>query len=197
MTAFVKFDPWAFLERERGEDKAETLAGLATLADLPLQNENPNTSLSENQKQRATPAKVAKVAKVGSPGAEPYPFAGALNDLERRCPEYIAPGRWRQCVEDATRFLATWGDKAIALGWTADELFGLYQPPAKPHASYCRLSRSDATGLLWNLQDRRVVAITENTAAVENARTGNVTVYRKRNKPAFGPMGDSLDDFIA
>ena len=27
--------------------------------------------------------------------------------------------------------------------------------------------------------------------------TGNVTIYRKANKPVFGPFGDSLDDFIA
>jgi hypothetical protein len=27
--------------------------------------------------------------------------------------------------------------------------------------------------------------------------SGNVTTYRKRNKPAFGPLGDSLDDFVA
>ena len=29
------------------------------------------------------------------------------------------------------------------------------------------------------------------------AHTGNVTVYRKANKPAFGPLGDSTDDFVA
>jgi hypothetical protein len=38
-----------------------------------------------------------------------------------------------------------------------------------------------------------VVALTEITAAIENA-SGNVTVYRKHNKPALGPVGDSLDD---
>jgi hypothetical protein len=30
-----------------------------------------------------------------------------------------------------------------------------------------------------------------------NSATGNVTVYRKNNKPALGPAGDSLDDFVA
>jgi len=24
---------------------------------------------------------------------------------------------------------------------------------------------------------------------------GNITIYRKHNKPAFGPLGDSLNDF--
>jgi hypothetical protein len=40
MTAFKKFDPRAFLERERlASDSAETLAALATLAGPPLKNE--------------------------------------------------------------------------------------------------------------------------------------------------------------
>jgi hypothetical protein len=50
------------------------------------------------------------------------------------------------------------------------------------------------TGLCWLLQGREVVALTETTAAIMNP-TSNVTVYRKNNKPALGPEGDSLDDF--
>jgi len=38
------------------------------------------------------------------------------------------------------------------------------------------------------------VALTEATAAIQN-QTGNVTTYRRHNKPAFGPLGDSLNDF--
>ena len=43
---------------------------------------------------------------------------------------------------------------------------------------------------------RRVIALTEDTAAVETS-SGAALIYRKHRKPAFGPMGDSLDDFIA
>jgi hypothetical protein len=125
-----------------------------------------------------------------------FPYAAALDSLERRCPDHVEPDRWRQCIEDGQRFIATWGHKAVAFKWTADELFGLHDPPKNPHPSYRRLSRYDCTGLIWNLQGRRVVALTDNTAAVEG-RTGNVTVYRKSNKPVYGPLGDSLDDFIA
>jgi hypothetical protein len=39
-----------------------------------------------------------------------------------------------------------------------------------------------------------VVAFTSNTAAIKTG-TGNVLNYRKLNKPALGPVGDSLDDF--
>jgi hypothetical protein len=56
-----------------------------------------------------------------------------------------------------------------------------------------RLSRYDETGLIWLLKGRPVVALTEATAAIENP-TGAITIYRKNNKPALGPVGDSLDD---
>jgi hypothetical protein len=38
------------------------------------------------------------------------------------------------------------------------------------------------------------VALTETTATIRNPDTGSITVYRKYNKPALGPLGDSLDD---
>ncbi|MGD0420375.1 MAG: hypothetical protein ABSA68_12485 [Xanthobacteraceae bacterium] len=124
-----------------------------------------------------------------------YPYADDLDHLDRCCPEYVEPERWRQCILDAQRFLAGWGDKASALGWTGTELFGLHAPPAKPHPSYSRLSRYDATGLLWLLQGRRVAALTADTAAITTL-SGGILTYRKLRKPAFGPVGDSLDDFV-
>ena len=80
------------------------------------------------------------------------------------------------------------------LGWTSADLFGLHAPPERPHPSYRRLSRYDATGLCWLLEGREVVALTEATAAIENPETGNVTVYRRFNKPALGPPGDCLEE---
>jgi len=77
---------------------------------------------------------------------------------------------------------------------TARDLFGLHIPPAKPHPSYARLSRYDETGLCWLLDGREVVALTEATAAIQNP-TGAITIYRRHDKPALGPVGDSLDDF--
>jgi hypothetical protein len=49
------------------------------------------------------------------------------------------------------------------------------------------------TGLIWLLRGRPVVALTEATAAIQGA-SGTITVYRKDNKPALGPVGDSLCD---
>jgi hypothetical protein len=114
--------------------------------------------------------------------------------LQLRPPALVEVERWRQCVADGKRFLAKWGEQAEALGWTSADLFGLHTPPERPHPSYNRLSRYDCTGLCWLLQGRAVVALTTDTAAIEN-RTGNVTTYRRHNKPALGPLGDSLDDF--
>jgi hypothetical protein len=113
--------------------------------------------------------------------------------LQLKPPALVPVERWRQCVRDGSKFLARWGEQAESLGWTSADLFGLHTPPAKPHPSYNRLSRYDCTGLCWLLQGRPVVALTESTAAIENPATGSITTYRRYNKPALGPLGDSLD----
>jgi hypothetical protein len=48
---------------------------------------------------------------------------------------------------------------------------------------------------MWLLRGNPVVALTATTAAIEH-KSGSITNYRKLNKPAFGPCGDSLDDFV-
>jgi hypothetical protein len=129
-------------------------------------------------------------------------FFRTLSALEARCPDLVPIGRWQQAVEDGRRFMARWGKQAEALGWDAKDLFGLAPAPARPHPSYRRLSLIwllcdyDATGLIWLLQGRPVVALTEATAAIQSS-TGAIsaiTTYRRHNKPALGPVGDSLDD---
>jgi hypothetical protein len=107
------------------------------------------------------------------------PFAKAFAALERRCPDYVEPGRWRQAVEDGRRFLRQWGAKAAALGWTPADLFGLHTSPEEPHPSYQRLSRYDQTGLIWLLCGRLVVALTETSAAIQTHNSGTCLVYRK------------------
>ena len=119
-----------------------------------------------------------------------------LGMLGERCPVHIEPDRWRQEVEDGRLFLAIWGVQAQALGWTARHLFGLHTPPSEPAPSYRRLSRYDETGLIWLLEGREVIALTSDTAAIRWP-SGSITVYRKRNKPAVGPLGDTLDDLTS
>ena len=108
-------------------------------------------------------------------------------------PDLFEAWRWQQAVSDAHSFLSVWGEKAEALGWTAHDLFGLHPIPERPVANYRRLSRYDCTGLVWLLQGRHVVALTADTAAIQT-ESGGILAYRKNNKPAYGPLGDSLDD---
>jgi hypothetical protein len=49
--------------------------------------------------------------------------------------------------------------------------------------------------LIWLLQSRDVASLTEETAAIRWP-SGSITTYRKYNKPALGPLGDSLDDLM-
>jgi len=126
--------------------------------------------------------------------AAPFQYAEALGELERECPDYVEAERWQHCLIDAQRFLAKWGEHAESLSWTSRDLFGLAPVPDKPTANFQRLSRYDLTGLIWLLRGDPVVALTETTAAIRHA-TGNITTYRRFHKPAFGPLGDCLDDF--
>jgi hypothetical protein len=132
-------------------------------------------------------------AELRTPFSRLSRFARTFHVLESRCPDHVPALRWQQCVEDGKRFLAKWDEQAEALGWTARDLFGLHTPPAKPHPTYSSLSRYDETGLIWLLQGRPVVALTEATAAIQSS-TGAITIYRRHNKPALGPLGDSLED---
>jgi hypothetical protein len=130
----------------------------------------------------------------GVPRAKHYERVFAA--LRSQCPQLIEPDRWQQAIHDAGILFERWGEQAQALGWTARELFGLHAVPERPAATYRRLSRYDETGLIWLLQGRPVVALTD-TEAVILARSGARLTYRKHDKPALGPLGDSLDDFEA
>ena len=134
----------------------------------------------------------------GNEGLEQTPLhrlCRTFEHLKSRCPGLVPHDWWQQAVQDSRRFLAQWGGQAAALGWTAHDLFGLAQPPARPHPSYRRLSRYDETGLIWLLCGREVVALTETTAVIRSS-TGAITIYRRHYKPALGPVGDSLEDLV-
>ena len=129
-------------------------------------------------------------------GANPQNLQSVFAALRERCPDHIEDRRWLGAIQDSQRFLVEWGEQAEALGWTAHDLFGLHEVPANPHPTYQRLSRYDQTGLVWLLQGCPVVALTEVTAAIKMP-TGSIVAYHRHNKPAYGPLGDSIDDFMA
>lgn len=131
-----------------------------------------------------------------SPDTQVLSYDRVFQALVERCPDHVAERRWRQAIEDGRSFVAQWGEQAEALGWTARDLFGLHEVPPNPHPSYQRLSRYDCTGLIWLLQGCPIVALTETTAAIQS-HSGSINRYWKHRKPAFGPLGDTLDDFVA
>jgi hypothetical protein len=63
---------------------------------------------------------------------------------------------WRRAEEDACRFVSKWGYQAVVLGWTEENVIGL----------------------IWSLQGRRVVVMTDKRAAMKSA-SGKVTFYRR------------------
>lgn len=86
------------------------------------------------------------------------PYAAAFDDLCRARPAGVSESRWRLVTTDAGRFLDRWGTTAVALGWPARDLF--------ERVEY------GAHGLLWELEGRAVVALTEGGAMLgENAGT--------------------------
>jgi hypothetical protein len=145
----------------------------------------PSHLLSSSQEGQELPADAK-----GSGLEQPYGRVHAA--LRDRCPDLVEQNRWQEAVADAAAFVAQWGEQAAAFGWTGRDLFGLADVPDRPASNYQRLSRYDLTGLVWLLQGRRVVTLTKDTAVIETA-TGTVS-YRRHNKPALGPLGDSLDD---
>jgi len=82
---------------------------------------------------------------------------------------------------------------ARALGWTSRDLFGPLTVPEHAKPSFNRLFRYDETGLIWLLNGRRVVALTQDTAAIQTSDGIGHDVQARQNKPVVGPLGDSLD----
>jgi hypothetical protein len=206
VAGFKKFDPYAFLEKERrlattngttqnwdGNLVKPNFSWFSTLAasapgiekgagssDLPSLHID-----IQNQNSDAARAKVLKPLKVSN--LIPTNVVDAFAVLERRCPDYIEPDLWRQAVDDGRPFLATWQDQATALGWIGADLFGLHEPPSNPHPSYNRLARYDCTGLVWLLRGFSVVAMTATTASIKTG-TGIIIAYYRHNRSVIASM---------
>jgi len=67
-----------------------------------------------------------------------------------------------------------------------------FYPAAPECMSHFESSLSDSDGGSYRSDAATVVALTEATAAIQSS-TGTITIYRRHNKPAVGPVGDSLD----
>jgi len=104
---------------------------------------------------------------------------------------------WDFVLSSAENFLAEWGSKAHALGWSNNDVFGISQTGS--------MARIDRRGLVLMLADRRVSAMTGETAALEclNHRTGQpngstLTFYRKQDMSGSVPLWEleAVDEII-
>ena len=184
-----------FFENEAAEEESENLKNASPRdrqnrqnLDLPAE---PNAAYRATSVGRMVSAARSRLSSCRRRRATGRPSAFSNSGLR----PWSRSSAGKACVRDGSRLLAKWGNQAEALGWTSADLFGLHAPPEQPHASYSRLSRYDATGLCWLSQGKEVIALTADTATIRNPATGSLTTYRRFNKPALGPLGDSLEDF--
>jgi hypothetical protein len=203
--SFVSFvSPPNRLESEKRDEKeAATIAGKGFVSFVSAESkpfDSPKCATEPDRQNRQYPYWVTfEGLKSGTAGpleglgtVPGHSYDSALEALRSKCPELVEPERWLKAVSDTVAFLAVWGPEARVLGWTVGELFGLHPVPEQPAPTFRRLSRYDTTGLIWLLQGRPVIGLTETEAGIQSA--GAVVMYRKHRKPALGPLGDSLDD---
>jgi hypothetical protein len=91
----------------------------------------------------------------------------------------IPPQRWPRVESDAARLVeGGWLERALALGWTAVDLFGCDR-----RAPWHRLDRA---GFVLLIGGHEIVELTEDVAALRTS-TGSVLRYRRR-PPATPPV---------
>ena len=97
----------------------------------------------------------------------PALYAAEFARPQAQPPAEVPRERWDQFINDAGLFFDQWGKQAEALGWRAEDLFGLH--PDAPMARYDRM------GLIWMLHGEPVINITATTAKL----SGGLAFYRK------------------
>jgi hypothetical protein len=127
-----------------------------------LNDFKPSTPTIQSEDKGA--CELSELSELGS-------YKAALAALVAKRPDGVLNPRYIQAIADADIFQPTWGERAAALGWTADDLFGL--DPVAPMARY------DVMGLLWLTQGCPIVALTERSATIKMP-TGNYLVFYRR-----------------
>jgi hypothetical protein len=92
-----------------------------------------------------------------------------------RAPADVPLHRWRQLIDDCTRFLdprGGWAERATQLGWDTIGLFGCH--PTRP------LMYLGNAGLLWVINGGRIVELHRGWAVVEHPTTGSRRNFDQR-----------------
>jgi hypothetical protein len=105
-------------------------------------------------------------------GGLPRDIAEGLARCERMAPpKGFTSDLWSAAINSAARFADEWGRKALELGWTLEDLFGLN--PANPGARY------DGKGLAFVLEgDARVAPVQGPRQVAAQLRLRAVRVHR-------------------
>ena len=127
-------------------------------------------------------AEEERAAIVEHDGSIPREWAEGFARLDPdRPPGDVPLKRWQRFVDDVGLFLdGPFCAVAAALGWGPLDLFGCDRD--RPFA------RIDQAGLLWLLDGNKLVAMTENTATIENADRGaaDLSPQARRARPGAG-----------
>jgi hypothetical protein len=135
------------------------------------------TCYTENQATSGDDDFEERAALIEEGSGAPREWAEAFAGIDAgHPPEGIPEPRWRQFIDDGGRFLDQgWAYKAKALGWSPLELFGCDR--SRP------LARIDNTGLIWLMRGRRLLALTAETATIENRNAPPHKYRRCLNEP--------------
>jgi hypothetical protein len=102
-------------------------------------------------------------------------FGCGVERLQAQCPADVAIQLWRRAVQDAVAFVLRWEHQAALLGWTYDDVFGATNIRRLP-------LRSSPDGLIWVLDGRPGLALTEN-AAVSRSSSGRLLLFSRYRQP--------------
>jgi hypothetical protein len=169
---FNRFDPSAYIAAERSE-QSQALATGASDAD-PF-----DTGLKSHAVQAvvaAPPKPVAKIATIAVPPGENLPWAVPLTEFSARvCPPGIKPAYWDELVNEALLVSREWGAKALAVGWSALDLFGCNPDPLA--------RRVDRDGLVKSVVEMRcaamILGMDDDTATLRGPNGSTLRHYRK------------------
>jgi hypothetical protein len=87
---------------------------------------------------------------------------------------------WREVIRDGELFLARWARQAADLGWSELDVFGCHK--TAPSANYA------AMGLTLLTRGGRVVALSAETAIIEQASGSRLTFTRRPNEREAVPI---------
>jgi hypothetical protein len=129
------------------------------------------------QEQRTCDTTIKTPAVIEDHVCVAHCWAKAVTEIDPAQPPADVPlRRWAQLIDDIIRFIESGLDmKAVALGWTAIDLFGCDRE--KPFA------RIDRQGLCWLIAGNRIVDLYRSGAVIETWTGARQTWRRKPSEP--------------